>query len=434
MDRPKLQTPEWIERIAGEYGRGRSVALLFDYDGTLTPIVRHPSLARLPAATRHQLSRLAKLPDLRIGVISGRSLSDVRHLVGPEDFYFAGSGGLEVDLLGKAERDPQIDEFGNRLDEIQDRLQDLLRKFPGTWIERKPGALAIHYRGLRTMAAAEFRYETIEMLSGIEELQFRVVSQAIEVTPANGWDKGTAVVSILSHMETELDSIPYVVYFGDSANDLEGMAIAIHSGGLTVGIGPEAPRNVEVSLVDPMELSANLGVLAGRLAASRGLPNDGDDHSEFRYDGNDSVDPLDVATTRIPDSGMLILDPDQLFRSMLAREMSSLGWRVWQAETSEQANELLTENGDAIQVALVDLQLPGLEGARTLATMGQNHPHLIRCFISGDVSPYTANAFKRLSDLPLFVKPVQAETLDSIFRARLRTNATREFWELTSGL
>ena len=43
-------------------GAGRPLALLFDYDGTLTPIVRHPSLARLSAANRDRLARLTALP------------------------------------------------------------------------------------------------------------------------------------------------------------------------------------------------------------------------------------------------------------------------------------------------------------------------------------------------------------------------------------
>jgi DNA-binding response OmpR family regulator len=100
--------------------------------------------------------------------------------------------------------------------------------------------------------------------------------------------------------------------------------------------------------------------------------------------------------------------------------MTALGWRVWQADTAERATELLGRHGDAVHVALVDLQLPGLQGARTLSEFGLTRPDLIRGFVSADVSPYAAAAFKRLSNVPLLVKPLPAGELDATLRALLR--------------
>jgi hypothetical protein len=57
---PKLQNKgmtqpilsDWVERLLGERRDQRPVVLLFDYDGTLTPLVSHPKNASLPPATR----------------------------------------------------------------------------------------------------------------------------------------------------------------------------------------------------------------------------------------------------------------------------------------------------------------------------------------------------------------------------------------------
>ena len=68
---------------------------------------------------------------------------------------------------------------------------------------------------------------------------------------------------------------------------------------------------------------------------------------------------------------------------------------------------------DCIDVALVDLQLPGLQGARVLRELDQINPTLPRCAMSADVTPYTASAFRRLSDTPLFAKPLNVQDLAS---------------------
>lgn len=429
MSRHDPQVPDWIVRIIDEARRGRPIALLFDYDGTLTPIVRHPSLARLPSQTRRILTRLAEQPNLRLGVISGRSLHEVRNLIGLDRVYLSGSGGLEMDLLGRQERDPGIDIIGDRLDLIQDGVLDILKKYPGTWIERKPGALAIHFRGLSSMAAAGFRYETTELLTAEETVRFRVVSEAIEVSPVNGWDKGTAVTSIALHMEVEFGTLPFIAYCGDSPNDLEGMNVAIRSGGIAIGVGLDAPVRATVSLTDPTELRECLALLAERLQDSSGNVAESACNHESAPDRPGTVK---LRTVRL-DSGLLIIDPDEFFRRKLAQDLSQLGWQVWQAETAEMAAEILVEHAGDIHVALVDLYLPGLEGARTLAWMGRKYPHLIRGYLSSDISSHAADAFKRLSDLPLFVKPVRADQLDSVFRTRIRQHSRRQCDELSIG-
>ncbi len=424
MNRIPLTRREWIDRVAEVYGRGRPLAVLFDYDGTLTPIVRHPSLARLVPRTREQLRRLTALPGVRVGVISGRSLSEVRTLVGINGVYYVGSGGLEIDLVGTQKRYPDTDSVGTLLDTIQDQMLDQLKKFPETWLERKPGAIAIHFRGLLPLAATCFRFEMANILSAAEGLKFQVVSEAIEVTPTDGWDKGTAVLSILTHMQDALASHPLAVYFGDAANDAEGMAVTTNNGGVSVGIGPYAPLIAEQHLTDSSELVACLDELTVQLAKRRGLLDPGTDDDlrpgiERTEVGDEPVF-AHIAGTDVV--GVLLLDPDARSRRELAEGMAAFGWRVWQANTPEQATELLTEHADRIRVVLVDLQLPGLQGARTLAKLGENYPDLIRCFMSADIRPYTATAFSRLSDRMLFTKPFHAAEVDAKLRELLQKN------------
>jgi CheY-like chemotaxis protein len=112
---------------------------------------------------------------------------------------------------------------------------------------------------------------------------------------------------------------------------------------------------------------------------------------------------------RLP--GLLIVDPDPRARDALAQWMEGHGWQVWAAADGPAAVETYRQYGDRIDVALVDLQLPGLQGARVLAELDQLNPDLTRCAMSADVTPYTACAFRRLSDTPLFTKPLNVPAL-----------------------
>ena len=77
-------------------GDKTNLALLLDYDGTLSPIVKHPDLAILPPETKQVLERLARRPDVFIAVVSGRGVDDVKSKVGIENITYAGNHGLEI--------------------------------------------------------------------------------------------------------------------------------------------------------------------------------------------------------------------------------------------------------------------------------------------------------------------------------------------------
>jgi len=72
------------------------LALLLDYDGTLSPIAPTPALATIPTETKKILERLSNHPDVFIAVISGRSVTDVKGMVGIEGITYAGNHGLEI--------------------------------------------------------------------------------------------------------------------------------------------------------------------------------------------------------------------------------------------------------------------------------------------------------------------------------------------------
>ncbi|HEY1375623.1 MAG TPA: response regulator [Gemmataceae bacterium] len=114
--------------------------------------------------------------------------------------------------------------------------------------------------------------------------------------------------------------------------------------------------------------------------------------------------------------GVLIVDPDVRARCQLQRELEARGWSVWVAADGAGAVRAYRERPHDIDVTLVDLQLPGLQGSQVLTELGRIAPGLLRCAMSVGVTPYTAAAFRRLTDTRLFRKPLEIDRLDDALR------------------
>ncbi|HEY1186525.1 MAG TPA: response regulator [Gemmata sp.] len=129
----------------------------------------------------------------------------------------------------------------------------------------------------------------------------------------------------------------------------------------------------------------------------------------------------DGSPMRLP--GLLLVDPDPVTRAVLARGLEAAGWHVWAAD-GDSAVETYRQHQDRIDVALVDLQFPGLQGGRLLAELGQLAPDLARCAMSGGVNAYTASAFRRMSGTPLFTKPLDPRALATALHEIVLVNRT----------
>lgn len=262
---------DWVAAAVAGYRAGRPLALLFDYDGTLAPIAAHPALATLPPTTRDVLAGLAALPRVTVGVVSGRSLDSVRGLVGLPGLRYAGSGGMHLDLGDEDIVDPALAAFDAIADALVTVLSVPAHSFPGAWVERKPGCLSVHYRRLLPLDAvcfvAEAREALAELAPDCPPLRVREVTRALEVALAGAWTKGDAVARLAG-------AGALVVYAGDGANDEEAVVAVNARGGLTVGVGPDAPAAVQVRVADQAAFEAGLYRLAAALCGDAvvGLP------------------------------------------------------------------------------------------------------------------------------------------------------------------
>jgi trehalose-phosphatase len=208
------QWPKIQKRIVG-----KELILFFDYDGTLAPIVAHPSQARLPAATRAALIKLARSPRVALGIISGRELSQLKRLVKLPNVCYAGSHGLEWAFPGERSRSRAKAGRSRLLQKLVRHLRGMVRGLPNVWIERKSVSVAVHYRGASSRHSRALRKQ-MARVSRLYAVEFKLLEgkKVFEFLPAGKITKGVAVQALVARLRARR-RLPLLVYLGDDATD-----------------------------------------------------------------------------------------------------------------------------------------------------------------------------------------------------------------------
>jgi trehalose 6-phosphate synthase/phosphatase len=252
-----------FERWIGEYLAGHPLALFIDYDGTLTPIVDHPSRALLTDDMRSLLRSLSSRPDTDVTVVSGRALAGVRELVGVEGLTYAGNHGMEIvgpglapfEHEGLAEFDQKTRQLSHELDEVG---------VAGAWVETKGATLTFHYREVEESAHEGLAEE---VRSRIQQAGFvaRDVRCAVEARPPIAWDKGQAVLHVLrDRYGPDWSEAVRVIYIGDDQTDEEAIHVLVGLG-VTFRVGSaDTPTAASRLLSNIAAVEALLGWLSRR--------------------------------------------------------------------------------------------------------------------------------------------------------------------------
>jgi trehalose 6-phosphate phosphatase len=227
-----------MDRIFSQWEKGRTLLLLLDYDGTLVPICSRPEDARPTDALLDVLSDLADWTDIRIAVLSGRPLAEIREFLPLEGIFRAGCHGAEMDGPGGWTWEA-VDREGFRRDTARFRQEaaDPISRVPGAFLEDKGLALAVHTR----LAARE---EVASLLVGLAEIKDRAIPPGAVETVAGkevweirppGVHKGVAVEAVLESIDVEN---PLAVAIGDDRTDRDTFRAVRGMDGISILVGP----------------------------------------------------------------------------------------------------------------------------------------------------------------------------------------------------
>lgn len=207
------------ERLRSFRDRPDQAAILTDFDGTLSPIVRHAPDARPLPGVVEALGRLAHRFGL-VAVISGRPASYlVEHLAGIDGpVILSGLYGLEEgqpatgggwDLVAR----PDAVVWRKTVDDVADRADAEIAS--GVFVERKGLALTIHWRA-QPESADRIR-QWAEDAARQSGLAVHGAKASVELRPPVSRDKGTVVEELVGDLGC-------ACFVGDDVGDIPAFA------------------------------------------------------------------------------------------------------------------------------------------------------------------------------------------------------------------
>lgn len=206
-------------------------AFFLDVDGTLIDLVDLPDAIRIDTALLDLITHLHRASGGAMALVTGRSLSDLEHHLGPLRLPMAGQQGLERrDASGRLwiHAAPPASKVA-----IKEALGPVLDRHAGLLLEDKGLTLALHYRLAPQLAAYAHRLMgRLAFLAGTD-LDVQRGKRVVELKPS-GFDKGTAVAEYLTEP-------PFMgrrpVFIGDDLNDEHGFAEVNKLDGISIKVG-----------------------------------------------------------------------------------------------------------------------------------------------------------------------------------------------------
>jgi len=225
-----------------------NVALVFDFDGTLAPIVRDPEAARMRPETRALLRKVAlRYP---CAVISGRARDDVAaRLAGTGVDWIVGNHGAE---WGWAQLDSISVEA--LVLEWRDRLIERLGDVDGVFVEDKRYSLAIHFR--RSRAKRRALVAIAEAVSVLPDARVRRGKEVVNVVPRGAPHKGIALQQMRALLRCDT-----ALYVGDDTTDEDVFALDEPGQLVTARIGKSGDSQAAYYLETQREIDTLLRLI-----------------------------------------------------------------------------------------------------------------------------------------------------------------------------
>jgi trehalose 6-phosphate phosphatase len=213
--------------------------ILLDFDGTLSPIVARPELARIAEGARETLAGLVGRYAV-VAVISGRTHPELVGLVGVEGVRLEASYGM-----------PQLPDLpASVLEEVRAAAATI----PSAHVEPKGHAVAVHVRGAQDPEGAEAALrDPLERIGAAHGLDLIEGKRVLELIPAGLPLKEGAVERVAADA-----NLAAVLYAGDDVADLRAFAALDRMADRGVRTVKVAVRGAETP--DDLAASADLTV------------------------------------------------------------------------------------------------------------------------------------------------------------------------------
>ena len=209
----EIETDLPVPQFITAFGEAQQRLLLFDFDGTLAPIVNDPADARPSDRLKDALRHLAESSN--VVVISGRNRSFLEknfadipmHLVA-EHGAFLKNPGTDWERLDLS--------TGDWVNTMRDVMNQFVDRFTGSFVEEKETAIAWHYR---KADADDIENQAIELATQLRRTESPIPltviqgSKVVEVKPAQH-SKGTVATTLFEDKPYD-----FILSLGDDTTD-----------------------------------------------------------------------------------------------------------------------------------------------------------------------------------------------------------------------
>jgi trehalose 6-phosphate phosphatase len=209
-------------------------AWFLDVDGTLLDFADHPDHVEAPPQLLRLLGDLRDASGGAVAVVSGRAIAEIDRIFAGLRLACAGQHGFERRGAGGAIRREQLER--GPLEAVRKALTAFVETHPGTLLEDKDVALALHFRRVPAVEArAQALAECLRPRLG-PGYHLQCGKMVLEFKPA-GHHKGLAVADLMAQPPFR-DRVP--VFIGDDITDEDGFRTAMALGGHAIKVGAGA--------------------------------------------------------------------------------------------------------------------------------------------------------------------------------------------------
>ncbi len=254
---------ENIQTVNELFHAREKTILLTDFDGTLTPIQKHPDLVNLSEEIRQILIKYSQDKAIFLGIITGRSLKQIKKLVNISEILYVANHGIEIEGPGIHYVSKEAMKARYILWHIYMRLFKSLKHIEGMHIEDKGFSISLHYRAVKKKGDVEYVTSTLHAITkpflDRKMLSLSTGKMVYEIRPPVKWNKASTIQWLLAHyFPEEFSEDTLLIYLGDDKADIE-VFDSLRGKGLTIFVGnPLDTSTAEYYVHSPEEVKVFL--------------------------------------------------------------------------------------------------------------------------------------------------------------------------------
>jgi two-component system cell cycle sensor histidine kinase/response regulator CckA len=121
--------------------------------------------------------------------------------------------------------------------------------------------------------------------------------------------------------------------------------------------------------------------------------------------------PVPAGKRALKKGTILIVEKDPAILKVARRMIAACGYSVYTASLAPEAEKVMADHGQAVDLVLIDVMMPGRDGSRLFASWKKKYPQLRVLFMSGHMDSSLINEKILARGLPFIQKPFTPEVL-----------------------